>query len=148
MNIKKTIFITVFLILIVNYILISSLKPNYERVLDYNRSIAILSSKDPSYLIIDLRDAKDFERSHFISSLNMEYTKDCKNIIDLCNKKENKHRKIVLLCYSGNRSANVFESLAISNISNIIDLSLGFDKIVELDQDSTLLESGRNEWCD
>lgn len=150
MNKKKALLGTLLLLMFLtaNYFIIKSIEPNYERVLDYNRSIDILSSRDPSYLIIDLRDSKDFEKSHFTSSLNMPYTKDCKSIIDLCNKKENKYRKIVLLCYSGNRSANAFENLAISKFPNLIDLSLGFDKIVEFNQDSPLLESGQNEWCD
>lgn len=86
---------------------------------------AILSQKENSPLLVDLRDRKDFEISHIANFLNFSYDDDGKRLETWITPYK-RDKQVILICYAGNRTARAFERLVLMGFRNIIDFSPGY----------------------
>lgn len=99
----------------------------YLKVTDAVQANNILTSDNSNYVIIDLRDKDDYIKEHIKNTFNFPYDKHIEELKSFINRDENKDKTIVLICYSGNRSSKAFEDLVISGVTNIRDISIGYE---------------------
>lgn len=100
----------------------------YVKITDEKEAHDIITSNDSKYVTIDLRDKEDYIKAHIKNSFNFPYDKHIEELKNFINRQENESKTIVLICYSGNRSSKAFEDLVISGATNIIDISIGYDR--------------------
>ena len=77
---------------------------------------AELMEKAKDALVVDAREAKDFEKEHFATAVNVnpEDTKTIDAILP-----DDKNALIITHCYSGNRSAKAAEYIASKGYTNV-----------------------------
>ncbi|MSN96039.1 rhodanese-like domain-containing protein [Campylobacter sp. FMV-PI01] len=79
-------------------------------------------------LIIDVREAKDFEKGHIKGAINIPHGESLENYKDIL--EANKNKKIVTHCYTGNRSASLADKLSkqgFKNVNNLLDGTKEYD---------------------
>jgi rhodanese-related sulfurtransferase len=86
---------------------------------------ALVREAEKAPLLIDLRDRKDFEESHIAGFLNISNEGE-DPVLDRWIEPHSRNRQLVLICYSGNRSARAFEKLVVMGFTNIADFTPGY----------------------
>jgi rhodanese-related sulfurtransferase len=86
---------------------------------------AILEAKANDPLLVDLRDGADYEIAHIPGFLNISL-KDGTELLETWITPFRRTKPVVLICYSGNRSARAFEKLVLMGFTNITDVTTGY----------------------
>jgi rhodanese-related sulfurtransferase len=100
-----------------------------HRALSSSAELAALLS-DTSFmkegpLLVDLRDRKDYEQGHIPGFVNVSNAREGEPLATWV-APFRRDKPIVLICYSGNRSARAFESLVLSGFTRVIDYTKGY----------------------
>lgn len=85
----------------------------------------ILADKKNAPLLVDLRDSADYETAHIPGFLNISL-KDGTALLETWITPFRRTKPVVLICYSGNRSARAFEKLVMLGFTNITDVTVGY----------------------
>ena len=73
-------------------------------------------------LVIDVREAKDFKAGHIADAISIPHGEPIENYKDILD--ANKDKKIVIHCYTGNRSATLADKLVgmgFNDVNNLLD---------------------------
>ena len=95
----------------------------------YKRNVKEVDFKDINlneYIIIDVRNRREFRETHLNSSINIplpELKKDVEKYI------KNKNKKLLICCQSGIRSIKAVEILENMGYINVYNLKGGLEKI-------------------
>ncbi|HKL86998.1 MAG TPA: rhodanese-like domain-containing protein [Treponemataceae bacterium] len=87
---------------------------------------ALLSLKGTYPLLVDLRDNEDFDTAHIANFLNFSFDDGGKRLATWIAPYK-KDKPIILICYSGNRSARAFELLVLMGFTHITDFTSGYE---------------------
>ena len=98
---------------------------NYRSIQSAEELDTLIREAAKAPLLIDLRDRKDFEESHIAGFLNISNEGE-DPVLDRWIEPHSRNKQIVLICYSGNRSARAFEKLAVMGFVNIVDFTPGY----------------------
>ena len=120
-----------------NFIEISSID-EFDQIMDKN---------DSDYIYIDLRDKEDYKRGHLSPFLNFPFNEENMSLLNFLNTL-GKDRKIMLICYGGNRSSKIFSLLVRNGFTNITDFSVGYDEYKKVKGESLSESTGECECTD
>ena len=103
----------------------------YKRVTNPAIAQQLVEAKRSDTVLIDLRPKELFDKGHIEGAHNVPLDNGIKDLQNFANKPENKHKRFLLICKEGQRSAVGFEALVIDKHKSVIDLSLGYDAYVK-----------------
>ena len=119
--------IVVLTILVVTLsILISQSKCNHRILTNPDDLLKIIDKDAMGDVIIDLREKDDYEDSHIESAVNIPYLNG-QEVDEYLVKQNARNKRILLICYSGKRSAQVFNYLCEQGYKNIMLVSFGYE---------------------
>jgi rhodanese-related sulfurtransferase len=84
-----------------------------------------LEDKDSLPLLVDLRDNGDYESAHIPGFLNISL-KDGTELLETWIRPFKRDKRVVLICYGGNRSARAFEKLVLMGFTHVVDYAPGY----------------------
>ncbi|WP_077609738.1 rhodanese-like domain-containing protein [Clostridium sp. Marseille-P2415] len=140
----KNIFILLIVLTIFVFFIITIsnvFKRDYRILVDPMELLNIAEEGAVNKLIIDLRDREDYEASHIKNTINLPFV-DASEIDAYLSKHNSKNKTIYLLCYSGNRSSQVFNYLSENGYKSLVYVNFGYEDFLEHTQDSFVPATG------
>lgn len=98
-------------------------------------------SRNPSPLLIDLRERADFIEGHIPGFINLPYGSDGA-LLGQWIEPYPRNKPVILICYGGNRSVRAFQQLAIAGFTNITDFTPGYTGYLTQKGDEFIGETG------
>lgn len=131
-RLKKTLKIFAVFLTICSIIVLTALISKNELQTDYSiistetQLFELVQYKNPAQLFVDLRDAKDYENGHIEGFVNIP-SKTGEEVDQYIISHNNMKKTIYLMCYSGKRSAEVFNYLSQNGYKKIVCIIVGYD---------------------
>lgn len=105
---------------------------NYKIITNKKEFQELYFNYDPSILLIDLRDERDYEKGHLDMFINIPFENEGDGkLLEFLAENKYWNKTLVLMCYTSKRSAKAFNSLTEHGYNNIIFVNMDSNELLD-----------------